>query len=893
MKSLRNATTLATLLASSHAFVFCQQQPRPDRVILAVRASDPIHIDGRLTEAVWKRPGETGFVQREPQEGAPASQRTEAWIAYDDDALYVAVHLYDTHPDSIVGRIARRDQDSESDEVAVGVDAARDKRTAHYFVVNPAGAITDGTFSNDTHTDSDWDGVWDVGTDIDENGWSAEFRIPYSQLRFPKRDRYAWGVEIYRRIKRRNEDSYLVLHPRTDQVRVSRWIEIRGIEGIEPPARVELLPYFTATGKFLEPPAVHSFNEGRDDPFSVGRKYPVNIGADLKIGLAGDVTLDASLNPDFAQVEVDPTVVNLTAYQWYYQEKRPFFIEGSNILRFGRGGATYLNDFYWTDPKFFYSRRIGRAPQASVTHPGFKDIPDRTTILGAAKVSGKISDSWSFAALSAVTDREYGRVDSAGVRFKEEIEPLTFYGIARTLKEFNEARQAIGVIGTVVERNLRDSRLKGILNSRAASLGIDGWVFLDESKVWVLTGWAGASIVTGSTDRMIALQRSPEHYFQRPDAGHLEVDSSATSMVGWSSRVWLDKVVGNWVFNAAIGAIHPKFETNDAGFMTNADYINAHIFGGYEWYKPEGIFRTKGVTGAVVREYDFGGYSIGESYQLRLFGQLMNYWSAYLNINHNAETYTLPERTRGGPRMRALESQSSYLSVSSDSRESLYGSLSTAVAKGRSGVWYLQTGLNLSWKVSKTLSISGGPDFYRRHDPAWYVWTQPDQRAVETYRSRYIFGTLDLKQFSATIRVNWIFTPKLSFQLYVQPFLSTGAYSGIKELARPNTFSFNHYGEGPSTLTLANNVYTVDPDGAGPASSFSIWNPDFNYKSLRANAVFRWEYLPGSTIYFVWTNEKVDYETSGRFEFGRDMRTLLRDRPDNVFSIKLTYWFNP
>jgi hypothetical protein len=243
--------------------------------------------------------------------------------------------------------------------------------------------------------------------------------------------------------------------------------------------------------------------------------------------------------------------------------------------------------------------------------------------------------------------------------------------------------------------------------------------------------------------------------------------------------------------------------------------------------------------------------------------------------------------------MRWLESQSGYLSVSSDSRKPLYGALSTTVAKGRSGGWYYQIGLNLIWKASNTLSISGGPDFFRNYAVAQYVSAHQDPLAAATYGYRHIFGTMDQKQLSATFRVNWTFTPKLSFQLYVQPLLSTGAYSGIKELARPSTFSFNRYGEESSTLTLDNNYYTVDPDGAGPASSFRFWNPDFNYKSLRANAVFRWEYSPGSTIYFVWTNEKWDYEYSGQFEFGRDVRTLLRDRPDNVFSIKLTYWFNP
>ena len=863
------------------------------RSLVAVRSTTPIRIDGLITESVWQRAGETGFTQRAPDEGAPVSQKTEAWVAYDDDALYVALKMYDTFPDSIIGRLARRDQDSESDEVGIGIDAARDRRTAEYFIVNPAGAIKDGTFSNDTQSDDSWDGVWDVAVRKEAWGWSAEFRIPYSQLRFPKANTYTWGIDIYRGIKRRNEESYLVFYPRTDRVRVSRWLDLIGIEGIKPPSRIELLPYAAATGKFVQQPPVDAFNQGRSDPFSSRRKFPANVGADAKIGLAGDVTLALSLNPDFAQVEVDPAVVNLTAYETYYQEKRPFFIEGSNILKFGRGGAANLQDFDWTDPAFLYSRRIGRSPQGSVTHQGFLDVPDRTTILGAAKVSGKLSNSWSFAALGALTDREYGQTDSAGVRFKDEIEPLTFYSAVRTLKEFNDARQAIGVLGTIVQRDLPDERMRGFLNKGALSLGFDGWSFLDEKKVWVLTGWAGASSVSGSRDRMILLQRSPQHFYQRPDASYLSVDSSATSLAGWAGRIWIDKVSGNWVFDAALGAINPGFETNDIGFLTRGDFINGHVFFGYEWYEPEGIFRTKSITGSVVKEYDFGGKKIGDTYQLFLSGQFMNYWSCNLALAYNGETYD-DQRTRGGPLMKALRSRSSIISVSSDSREFLWGSLNASAGRGESGGWLYTTGIVLNWKASRILSSSLSVDFSRVRGASQYVAAIDDPLALPTFGTRYVFGAIDQKQLSTSIRLNWAFTPKLSFQLYIQPLLSTGVYSSIMELAQPGTFIFNRYGEGASKIALAGGEYTIDPDGsAGRASPFTISNPDFNFKSIKANAVFRWEYMPGSTIYFVWTNEKMDYESRGEFSFNRDVDRLMRVQPDNVYSIKITYWINP
>ncbi|HWP83235.1 MAG TPA: DUF5916 domain-containing protein [Bacteroidota bacterium] len=858
-------------------------------MILARRLNETVVIDGRLIEAVWSVPGTRGFVQREPSEGAPATEDTEIWIAYDDDALYIAARMYDSKPDSIVGVLARRDENSESDKLSIGIDAAFDRRTAIYVSVNPAGAIEDGTLYNDSQLGT-WDGVWDVGVNTDDLGWTAEFRIPYSQLRFTKQQRYVWGIEFVRRIQRKNEESYLTLHPRNDQVRVSRFAELHGIEGIEPPARIEILPYVVSTGKFLEQPPVHAFNMGRKDPFVIGRDYQATVGADAKIGLGGEMTLDATLNPDFAQVEVDPAVVNLTAYEVRFDEKRPFFVEGSNILKFGRGGATSLQDFGWSDPSFFYSRRVGRAPQGTVRHPGFQHVPDRTTILGAAKVSGKIDNTWSIAALSAVTDREYGEVDSAGVLFSDEIEPLTFYGVVRTQKEFDEARQAIGIIATGLQRDFNDERLRSIMNDRAVSGGIDGWVFLDREKDWVITGWAGMSSVAGSRSRMISLQRSPQHYFQRPDADHVEVDSNATSMTGWATRVWLDKVKGDFIFNAAFGAIHPKFDVNDAGFLNFADYINAHVYTGYQTFEPDELFRFKIFTVAAFREYNFGGFRTGETYRAAFEWQFPSFYGGYVSGGYSAETYD-GQRTRGGPLMKALSSQFLSASLYSDVRKALRGTLTFTGATGTSGGWQYSYGLYVSWKASKTISLSVNPSVFVNHQVAQYITTVNDPIAQETFGRRYIFAVLDQTQVSASTRLNWTFAPRLSLQLYMQPLFSTGRYSDIKELALPRTFTFNHYERAPASLSFSNNRYTIDPDGSGPAQSFSITNPDFNFKSVRLNAVLRWEFSPGSVLYVAWTNQKVNVENVGDFRFGKDFRTLLRDRPDNVLSVKISYWW--
>jgi len=364
-------------------------------------------------------------------------------------------------------------------------------------------------------------------------------------------------------------------------------------------------------------------------------------------------------------------------------------------------------------------------------------------------------------------------------------------------------------------------------------------------------------------------------------------------MTGWASRVWLDKVTGNWIFNGALGAIHPKFETNDVGFLTRADYLNGHVYFGYQWYEPEGIFRTKGITGAVIREYDFGGNKIAEGYQLFLSSQYMNYWSAYLALAYNGEAYD-DQRTRGGPLMKSLRSRSMAFTLSSDSRKSLYGSLNISAGRAESGGWLYTAGLYLNWKASANLNTSISLDYSRVHGASQYVDAVADSFARSTFGTRYVFGVIDQKQLSTTVRLNWTFTPKMSLQLYLQPLLSTGAYSSIMELAQPGTFTFNRYGEGGSRIFLSEGEYTIYPDGVtGRIPAFTLPNPDFNFKSVRANVVFRWEFLPGSTLYFVWTNEKMDYESRGDFSFERDVQRLLRMTPDNVYSIKLTYWINP
>ncbi|HTP13567.1 MAG TPA: DUF5916 domain-containing protein [Bacteroidota bacterium] len=856
------------------------------RRLHAIRVTSPIVIDGVLSEPEWRTPGDTGFTQRNPDEGFPPTQKTEVWVAYDDAALYVAARMEDSSPDSIVSRIGRRDADLSTDSFYLGVDSYHDKQTAFFFGVTPAGSIQDGVFYNDEQSDNSWDGVWEAKTSIDDKGWTAEFRIPFSQLRFPDQTEYVWGINFLRNINRRNEEDYLVMVPKKESGFVSRWAELDGINNIHPPARLEILPYAVSSDLLTN-------NYQAGDPFNHGTKAKANVGADLKVGFGTNMTLNASVNPDFGQVEVDPAVVNLTQYETFFDEKRPFFVEGSNFFRFGHGGVNNNWSFNWGDPQFFYSRRIGRPPEGSLQHSGFSDIPEKTTIDGAVKLTGRVSDTWSIGSLHALTSQEDARVDDgSGHRYTDVVEPLASYNVFRASGEFHGGAQGVGIIGGAVLRNLDEPYLADGFNKRAYTLGFDGWTNIDADRTWVVSGYAAGSRVEGSPSQMLSLQQSALHYYQEPDAGFLHIDSAATSMSGYVTRVAVNKQKGNWKFNSALGIISPGFDSNDLGFLFLTNAINAHVVVGYQWYDPDGVFRNKNINVAAFRSYDFGGNKTGDGYFLFWNAQFMNYWS--IDGNASYQPFQLDNTiTRGGPLMRSLyEGYNGGMDVSTVSRKDVVFSFGVFGAD-KIGRRRFTTNAGVEWKPGSQVKISLTP--YYDLDitfPQWVTSVQ-DPLATQTYGTRYVFGTILQKEFSANIRLDWTFTPKLSLQLFLQPLISTGQYTAFKEFARPRTLDFTTYGENGSTISYASGTYTVDPDGAGPAPSFTFDNPDFNYKSLRGNAVLRWEYMPGSTLYFAWSHNRTNELDPGNFDFTRDFGHLFSGIEDNVFLVKISYWINP
>jgi hypothetical protein len=860
-----------------------QADPRTSRTISAVPTAEPMTIDGILSESVWKTAGSGGFTQRDPQDGQPATEPTTVWVAFDKKYLYVAARLADSEPSKIVGRLGRRDEYVESDWFVVGLDPYYDRRSGYYFGVNPFDSIEDGTLSNDEQTDSTWDGIWESAARIDDGGWVVEIRIPFDQLRFKKQDVYIWGVNFQRVVKRKNEESHFAWVPKEESGLVSRFADLTGLAGIAAGRRLEISPYAAAQSEFSP--------EQPGNPFRTGRDLVASAGFDLKGGLSSNLTLDLSVNPDFGQVEVDPAVINISDQETYYQEKRPFFIEGSSIFNFGRGGPNVYRSFGWYDPDFFYSRRIGRTPQGSPSGPGYYDMSYWTTILAAAKVTGKIGRNFNLGVISSLTEREYAQIDNEGVRSQTEVEPFSHYGVVRGLKEFDEGRSGLGFITTSVLRDLRGGELEASLVRSALVLGVDGWTFLDKERGWALTGWAGLSMVRGSAEAITELQLSSLHYFQRPDAGWVEVDENATSLSGWAGRLYINKQKGNVVFNAALGALSPGFEANDLGYHTRGDVFNGHVEAGYRSLHPGRLFRTWTVTTSYYRNYDFGWNRVGEYIYLDGKGQFLNYWTATLHLDYEPRKYS-HYLTRGGPLAYYPEGATASLNLASDDRKPLIFRLTGMYRWHPTGGYSISVGGGLTWKPSPNFSLSIGPSYTFRYAEGQWVRSVVDPLKTSTYGVRYVLSDIDQKTLPVEMRVNWTFTPRLSLQAYLQPYIGTGDYYAFKELQAARTFDFDYYGDGDSTIALADGVYTVDPDGTGgPAAPFTFSDPDFNLKSLRGTVVLRWEYRPGSMLYFVWTQRRADYSNPGDFDLWRDLGDLFRAPGANIFMVKFSYRF--
>lgn len=851
----------------------------PPAAVRALLSGEAIHIDGRLDEPVWGGAAAiTELRQFEPNEGAPASERTDVWFAVDEGALYIAARLHDVAGDSVMALLTRRDRDSQSDFFAVHVDPMRDRRTGYQFAVSAAGVQSDATLYNDDWNDWSWDGVWTSAVHRDATGWTVEMRIPVSQLRLPDAAVSAWGMNVARGIGRRNEVSYYAPRLRQGSGFVSRFAMLEGLEPLQPRRRVELIPYATGRAEFAP--------VSPGNPFRDGSTMSPTGGLDLRVGLGRGLQLDATVNPDFGQVEVDPAVVNLSDVENFFEERRPFFVEGSNAFRFGYGGANNFMGFNWVNLEPFYARRIGRAPQGGLPDALHQEVPDGVRILGAAKVTGQVG-GWNVGTLGAVTERTHAELASGSERWRTEVEPPTGYGVLRVQRDLAEGRHGIGMLGTFTRRSLADGPLEDALNGTALLAGLDGWVTLDADREWVMSGWGAYSRVTGTPERMLAVQRGPVHYFQRPDADHVDVDPTRTALGGGYGRLTLNRQSGSVLFNAAVGAVSPGFDNNDLGFVGQTDIINAHVSTGYRWTRPGARYQNARVQVATFGRWGFDGTRTGTGVWNQNSITWSNFSSTRIGLFAQAASTNI-RATRGGAQVRqpaALEVNGAW---DSDGRRALqFGVNGFVFGSGEGGGDGWGIGASATWRPASHVTLSAGPNYRLRRDGWQYLRTVTDPLATATFGERYVFGELVQHTVSADIRASWIFSPSLSLELFAQPLVSSGRYTGIRELRAPGSFDFRRYGEDGSTIDRATG--TVDPDGDGPAASFGIGQPDFTVASLRGNAVLRWEYAPGSALFVVWTQDRSASETRGDFRPGASFGDLLSAGGRNVLLVKASW----
>ncbi|MEQ1910481.1 MAG: DUF5916 domain-containing protein [Vicinamibacterales bacterium] len=820
-----------------------RKQARASRV-----AEATIRVDGRLEEEVWQRATAiSDFVQKQPDEGAPATERTEVRFAFDNEALYVGARMYSSTP--IQAPLGRRDESEQAEYLEVSLDTYLDRRTASALGVTATGVRLDHFYASDDESNDDatFNPVWEARTSIDSNGWTAELWIPFSQLRFNERTPQIWGLNVRRWIPSRNEEAFWSPVLRTEERWASVFGDLHGLDGVRPGQRIEVTPYTAAGARVVA-------DAPDDNPFNSGANLTGRIGGDVKIGIGSSLTFEATVNPDFGQVEADPAEVNLSAFETFFDERRPFFVEGANLLR---GNVN----------NYFYSRRIG-APPSGPADGDYVDYPSTTTILAAGKLTGRLKSGLSIGLLGAVTDDESARIVNGGQFGRVQVAPRTTYGVGRLTQEIGSQGSVVGLMGTVVRRELSPGDvLANQLTRNALTLSGDSVIRFGDYE---LQGYAGLSYADGETGALQRLQRASARYYQRPDIDYVTFDPNRTSLTGskggfsverQNARHWL------WLVDAAYET--PGFETNDIGRFTSGDGIRINGSTGYQQTTPGRRFREYSLNVGQEMEWTYGG----DRQVSRTFSNLSvtwpNFWEAEFETSYDFRRQDM-RLTRGGPSMEAPSGWATNLRLeTSDAAETTAGMESTYARTEDGGLTFALEG-ELAIRPAPQWRLAIAPRYEREVNTQQYVATLAGGRPA-TYGSSYIFGRVDRTTYSAQIRFNFTFKPDLNLDLYAEPFASSGRYESLGELAAPR-----------GRLLLP-----IDPATVGVRAR------NFNVQSFRSNLVLRWEWRAGSTLYFVWQQDRAQDEGQHSLATAGDLFRAFGAPGDHSIAVKASYWFSP
>jgi len=867
--------------------------PTPPPTVAAIARSGPITIDGKLDEAAWAgaQPA-TEFRQSAPDEGKPGTQRTEVRFIYDEAAIYVGARMYD----SLGGRgvkaaLMRRDamEERDSDLLIVEFDTYHDHTTRGLFWVNPSGSKRDGT------GDPTWDPVWETKARIDSLGWTAEMRIPYNQLNFSRSVDQTWGLQITRWVHRLNERQHLAFWPNNEVGGPQRYGHLQGIRITDRPRGMEVLPYVVTKGSYVRPvdPA---------NPFTRPREYDYRVGGDLKYRLTSNLTLNATLNPDFGQVEVDPAVVNLSVFETFFDEKRPFFIEGSNAFFFGNFSCFFCSNV--SSLGLLFTRRIGRFPQLFPAGT-YVDVPENTTILGAAKVTGRTRGGYTVGLMDALTRRERAEVlvvdpeSGAHERFTREAEPMTNYFVGRLRREFAGGNTRLTGILTSADRFTDDSLAQARLPAHARAAGFE-WYQAWNNRNYSFMGQYALSDVRGSESAIERLQRSSARFFQRPDRDpgpnalfSDSLDPTARRLSGYGGYARLAKDGGVWIWEGMVNYRSPGFEVNDLAFLTRADYFWMNGNFARSITKPGPIYRNYFAVIGGQQEFNYDGELTGRQLHGGIFGRLLNYWLLEAFIIRRPEIYD-DRLTRGGPVVKRAGATFYQAFISTDQRKPLYVTTNPYVEPHDLGTTRYAADLSFTYRPSTRVRLSLGPRYAFDPSPYQFVTSGADSTATAFFGRRYIFAELNQRSLSMNTRANVTFTPEMTLEVFAQPLIFAGEYVKFREFVATRTAELRDFTTDQVTVTGTGSSRTVTIDADGPsgtaAQPISFTHPDFNFRSLRGNAVLRWEYRPGSTLFFVWQQNRAERVPFGDFDFSRDRRALFSVHPDNIFLIKASYW---
>ncbi|MCL4212692.1 MAG: carbohydrate binding family 9 domain-containing protein [Gemmatimonadales bacterium] len=854
---------LATLLATP-----LSAQPS-SKVVTATRLDAPVRVDGRLDEPVWARitPVED-FTQSRPVPGGAPTERTSFYVAYDDDALYIAARLWRQDPSRIARGMSRRDGMTNVERFTVTLDPQRDRRTGVGFGISAAGSRSDHRHTQDSDREgreSQFDPVWTAEAVIDSLGWTAEMRIPFSQLRFPPAAEQQWGIQVDRWIPDKNEDLNWVEIPPSETGFISRFATLRGIEGVRSVRPIELLPYAAGDATYRASTAVVN---------PLDQRYAGRAGLDAKAALGGHLTLDATVNPDFGQVDADPAEVNLSAFETFFDERRPFFTEGSEMLR-GNSAANY-----------FYSRRIGAAPRVSVSGD-FVDAPKSSAILGATKLTGRLPNRLTVAGLAAVTASERARTYDSTTAVTESfrVEPRTAYGVFRLQQEVGTQASTVGLAMTTVQRDVGSDTTLARRLSRAAYFGSVDWRLRFKQGRYAISGFFGASQVEGDTAAIRRLQQSSVRYFQRPDIRHVTYDPTRTSLTGWSAQLRADKDAGRrFLWGMEVKTESPGFEINDLGRLQSGDDIEYNADLQVRETLPGRFFQNWRIGFDTRGSRNYGGVHTQNNWGVNANMQFKNFWNG--NIRSTVQLPVTDDAlTRGGPLMGRVASFGQEFRLNSAFGSARFWRVSGGYETDALGGQRLNLGGQVTLRPSDRMSVTVEPNWQQGTDPRQYV-TRVDG-GTRTFGSRYVFAFVDRTTISTRLRVNYTFTPNLTLEGYGEPFAASGRYSRHGELAEAGSADLREYGTDGTSVTVDAEGERTVTDGA---DSFTLSNRDFHVLSFRSNMVLRWEWAPGSTFFLVWQQNRRTseaYRTDVRF---RELLETTRGAGDNFLSVKVTYW---